>query len=275
MEGLSPQERLLRRLVETKHLDGLFLWLAPPWFPVEERAIRWIQEIFCGSPPCGSCLACRQVARRRHADLLVLDGREGGIKVEHARHLQEWLRIRPVGQRKVALLLGADQSTPEAFASLLKILEELPRRRTAILTASQREAIPETIRSRAQILAFRAPHRETGDALVDLLEGHPEAAGLPEERLRRLFQQAQELVTRPPREALQMALESLREIAWKEEGDLYLRMLTWAASRKYRESPDEGALRQMHVFQRLRRLLQETTVSVVPGYLLGVLEEEV
>jgi DNA polymerase III subunit delta' len=77
------------------------------------------------------------------------------ILISTIRHIKKELAMKPAeAGRQLVLIHRVDLCTAEAFGSLLKILEEPPPKTTFILTADISEIVPDTIRSRCQILKF-------------------------------------------------------------------------------------------------------------------------
>jgi DNA polymerase-3 subunit delta' len=108
--------------------------------------------------PCGSCRACRLVARGVHPDVHRL-GPDGpgrqvviggpGAKARGIRDLIAELALMPVeGGARVAIVEAAHRMNEDAQAALLKTLEEPPAGATIILCADAEEPLLPTIRSR-------------------------------------------------------------------------------------------------------------------------------
>jgi DNA polymerase-3 subunit delta' len=108
--------------------------------------------------PCGSCRACRLVARGVHPDVHRL-GPEGpgrqvviggpGSRARGVRDLIAELALLPVeGGARVAIVEGAHRMNEDAQAALLKTLEEPPAGVTIVLCADAEEPLLPTIRSR-------------------------------------------------------------------------------------------------------------------------------
>jgi DNA polymerase III delta' subunit len=108
--------------------------------------------------PCGSCRACRLVARGVHPDIHRL-GPDGpgrqvviggpGAKTRGIRDLIAELALMPVeGGARVAIVEAAHRMNEDAQAALLKTLEEPPAGATIVLCADAEEPLLPTIRSR-------------------------------------------------------------------------------------------------------------------------------
>ena len=78
------------------------------------------------------------------------------IRIDEIRRLHHDLHMRPFeADRRVYLLFDADRMNDEAAAALLKDLEEPPAYATLVLVADELGSLPETIRSRCQLVPFR------------------------------------------------------------------------------------------------------------------------
>jgi DNA polymerase III subunit delta' len=96
-----------------------------------------------------------RVARRAHPDLYVLEPLGDQIRIDDVRELRHDLHMRPFeSDRRVYLIFGAHLLNAEAADALLKDLEEPPPYATVLLVADELGPIPETIRSRCQLVPF-------------------------------------------------------------------------------------------------------------------------
>jgi DNA polymerase-3 subunit delta' len=100
--------------------------------------------------------APERTARRAHPDLYVLEPLGEMIRIDAVRELRRDLHMRPFeADRRVYLILDADALNEDAADALLKDLEEPPPYATIVLVASELGPLPETIRSRCQLVPFR------------------------------------------------------------------------------------------------------------------------
>ena len=98
----------------------------------------------------------RRVADRTHPDLWIAEPLGDMIRAKDVEDLHHDLHLRPFEtDRRVYLLLGAHLLNDVAVSSLLKDLEEPPLYATIVLVADALGPIPETIRSRCQLVPFR------------------------------------------------------------------------------------------------------------------------
>ena len=97
-----------------------------------------------------------RVERRAHPDLYVLEPLGDQIRIDAIRELRRDLHMRPFeADRRVYLVFGAHSLNEEAADALLKDLEEPPPYAVAVLVADDLGPLPDTIRSRCQLVSFR------------------------------------------------------------------------------------------------------------------------
>ena len=119
-----------------------------------------------------------RVERRAHPDLYVLEPHGDQIRIDEVRELRRDLHMRPFeADRRVYLIFSAHLLNTDAADALLKDLEEPPPYAVVILSADELGPIPETIRSRCQLVPFRRLSERAVRAEVERL-----APGLAPER---------------------------------------------------------------------------------------------
>ena len=120
-----------------------------------------------------------RVERRSHPDLYVLEPLGDQIRIDDIRGLRHDLHMRPFeASRRVYLVFGADTMNEDAADALLKDLEEPPPYAVIVLVADDLGPLPETIRSRCQLVPFR---RLTEGAVRDAVRSR--APGLPDDEV--------------------------------------------------------------------------------------------
>jgi len=105
--------------------------------------------------PCGECAACQDITAGSSLDVLEMDA-ASNRGIDDVRELREVARVLPVRDRyRVFILDEAHQLSKDAFAALLKILEEPPAHVIFILASTEKDKFPATILSRCLQVDFR------------------------------------------------------------------------------------------------------------------------
>ena len=105
--------------------------------------------------PCGTCEACTSILDGSNPDVVEIDAASNN-SIEDVRRLREMVGFATMRSRyRVIILDEAHQITKAAFNALLKTLEEPPPRVVFVLATTELNKVPETIRSRCQVLLFR------------------------------------------------------------------------------------------------------------------------
>src|SRR5213075_139734 len=91
-----------------------------------------------------------------HPDLYLVEPVGDQIRIDDIRALRRDLHMRPFeADRRVYVLYSAETMNEDAADALLKDLEEPPPYAVIVLVADDIGPLPETIRSRCQLVAFR------------------------------------------------------------------------------------------------------------------------
>ncbi|HEU5371386.1 MAG TPA: hypothetical protein VFU51_03265 [Gaiellaceae bacterium] len=131
--------------------------------------------LFHGPPGVGKSEVARVFARQLigttrefHPDLYELDALGEMIRIDAIRELRRDLHMRPFeADRRVYLVHRAHLMNEDAADALLKDLEEPPPYAMIVLVADDLGPLPETIRSRCQLVPFRRLSEKTIRGLVD------------------------------------------------------------------------------------------------------------
>jgi DNA polymerase III subunit delta' len=140
--------------------------------------------LFHGPPGVGKSETARAFARallgsshEHHPDLYELDALGDMIRIDAIRELHRDLHMRPFeADRRVYVLHRAHLMNEDAADALLKDLEEPPAYVVIILVADRLGPLPETIRSRCQLVPFARLSERVMRELIDA-----RAPSLPEE----------------------------------------------------------------------------------------------
>lgn len=178
-----PREiEMLRRAVDHHRLPPAYLFTGPEGVGRRQVAGALVKSLFCaersGSDFCDACSVCRRIDSNSFPEVVLLSHADGAIKIEKTREVQHLLAYRPSeGDRKAIIIDGAEDLTPAAANSLLKMLEEPPGGALFILIAGGTEGLLPTVISRCQRVAF-APLQveEIAGVLARKLELDPEMA---------------------------------------------------------------------------------------------------
>ena len=145
-----PEQAEARRLLDAALAEGpahAYLFHGPPGVG-KRRAALGFAGVLLGD--------AGRVERRAHPDLYVLEPLGDQIRIDAIRELRHDLHMRPFeADRRVYLVFGAHTLNEEAADALLKDLEEPPPYAVAVLVADDLGPLPETIRSRCQLVPFR------------------------------------------------------------------------------------------------------------------------
>ena len=96
-----------------------------------------------------------RVARGSHPDVYLVEPLGDQIRIDDIRTLRRDLHMRPFeADRRVYLIYSAETMNEDAADALLKDLEEPPPYAVIVLVADDLGPLPETIRSRCQLVPF-------------------------------------------------------------------------------------------------------------------------
>jgi DNA polymerase-3 subunit gamma/tau len=105
--------------------------------------------------PCGTCDLCRSILDGSNPDVIEIDAASNN-GVADVRQLIDHVGFATMRSRyRVVILDEAHMLSKAAFNALLKTLEEPPPQVVFVLATTELHKLPETIRSRCQVLLFR------------------------------------------------------------------------------------------------------------------------
>lgn len=159
LTGQSLARTMLQNAVAGGHVSHAYIFHGPAGTGKRRAALAFAKTLLCeagGTAPCGECLSCRKVDSGNHTGLTVIGPEGASVKIEQIRGLKRQYVYRSEAgvTRQVYIVEHADRMTAQAGNSLLKFLEEPAVPLTAILLATNLQALLPTIRSRAQAVPF-------------------------------------------------------------------------------------------------------------------------
>lgn len=105
--------------------------------------------------PCGTCATCVSILDGSNPDVLEIDAASNNL-VDDVRRLRETVGFATMQSRyRVVILDEAHMMTKNAFNAFLKTLEEPPPGVVFVLATTELHKVPDTIRSRCQVLLFK------------------------------------------------------------------------------------------------------------------------
>ncbi|MGK0157244.1 MAG: DNA polymerase-3 subunit gamma/tau [Neolewinella sp.] len=105
--------------------------------------------------PCGTCNSCVSILAGSNPDVIEVDAASNN-GVDDVRRLRESVSFATMQSRyRVVILDEAHMMSKAAFNAFLKTLEEPPPKVVFILATTELHRLPDTIRSRCQVLLFK------------------------------------------------------------------------------------------------------------------------
>ena len=171
--------RLLTRMLERNRMpNGLLFW-GPGGVGKRLAALEFTKAVNCTKhefDACDACLSCRKIANNNHPDVrcIVPADKTRLIKKENIDEVNELASLHPFESRhRIFIFEDADRMNVRAQNHFLKTLEEPPGPSIFILLTEYPRILLPTIRSRCQMLRFRALRPKTVTALLVKLRDLP------------------------------------------------------------------------------------------------------
>lgn len=143
----------------------------------ETFARDFLKAVLCREKPgegCGECISCRKIDHDNMEDLYYVRaeaaaGRSvSSIKDADMEELQKNLKMKPLGERNMAIICDADTMTVRAQNRFLKTLEEPTEGTIIILLSENSDNLLQTIRSRC--ITYRLYSSDMGGEKVEITE---------------------------------------------------------------------------------------------------------
>jgi DNA polymerase III subunit gamma/tau len=124
-----------------------------------------------GADPCNQCTSCLEITSGAALDVTEIDG-ASNRGIADVQALRERVRFSPTGGGyRVVIIDEVHQLSNDAFAALLKTLEEPPAHLVFVFATTDPQKLPDTIRSRTQRFDFaRVPLRKVADRVLAIAE---------------------------------------------------------------------------------------------------------
>jgi len=159
LRGQHIAIRQLGNALKSGKPSHAYLFSGPDGVGKRTAALSFAAALNCSGEAgdlCGACPSCRKIVSATHSDVQVVGPSGSSLKIEQVRLLQKSINLSPMeGRYKVAIVNDADRLTTAAANSLLKVLEEPPGLTVFILITANEAALPPTVISRCQRIAFR------------------------------------------------------------------------------------------------------------------------
>ncbi len=128
-----------------------------------------IAGVVKGADPCNACTSCTEITSGVSLDVVEIDG-ASNRGIADVQQLREKVRFAPAtGKYRVVIIDEVHQLSGDAFAALLKTLEEPPPHLVFIFATTDPQKLPDTIRSRTQRFDYaRVALRKVADRLLEI-----------------------------------------------------------------------------------------------------------
>ncbi len=178
MIGQDHVSRVLERALETGRVAHAYLFTGARGVGKTTSARILAKSLNCqkrasgelaGADPCNECASCREITSGVSLDVSEIDG-ASNRGIADVQALREKVRFTPTGGKyRVVIIDEVHQLSNDAFAALLKTLEEPPPHLVFIFATTDPQKVPDTIRSRTQRYDFaRVAFRKVADRLLEI-----------------------------------------------------------------------------------------------------------
>lgn len=176
--GQEHVTRVLERAVESGRVAHAYLFTGARGVGKTTSARILAKALNCekrgtgkkkGADPCNECTSCTEITAGVSLDVAEIDG-ASNRGIADVQALREKVRFSPTGgKHRIVIIDEVHQLSNDAFAALLKTLEEPPAHLVFIFATTDPQKLPDTIRSRTQRFDFaRVPLRKVADRLQEI-----------------------------------------------------------------------------------------------------------
>ena len=173
LSGFEGNDKLIERLsatVKNGTLSHAYIFEGEAALDKIAFAKAFIKAVLCKEKPgegCDMCAVCRKIEHDNYEDLFFVQAEGASIKDEAIEKLQERLKVKPYGDRNIAVISNADTMTLRAQNRLLKTLEEPARGTVIILLSENIENLTNTILSRCVKFRLNFYGKESYEGMLD------------------------------------------------------------------------------------------------------------
>lgn len=158
--GHEEQKYMLQAAIEHQSLPHAIVFAGPAGLGKMKLALALAQNLVCEQPlqgkACGHCGPCIRVEKNQSESVRLVSPQGLNIKIDQIREILDFLSLASEAQKRVIIIDQAHLMNPQASNSLLKTLEEPPQDVYFVLTTTDIRLLMPTIRSRSQIISFKA-----------------------------------------------------------------------------------------------------------------------
>lgn len=161
ISNYQKQWHFLKKSVELDKMPHALLFYGQDGSSQVTLALDFIKLLNCQNDrfderPCQKCRSCRDVEKRVHPDLFIIEPKEGKeIKINQIRELNSCFSLRAYSAPfKTAVIVQAHCLNGQAQSAFLKLLEEPKGKTLFILITEYPEMLLSTILSRVERLRF-------------------------------------------------------------------------------------------------------------------------
>jgi len=228
-EDIIGQEHITRTLqnaISSKRVGHAYLFTGLRGIGKTSAARVFAKAMRCenrqNANPCNKCSSCEEITSGISTDVLEIDG-ASNRGVDDSRAIRSATSYLPSsGKMRIFIIDEVHMLTKEAFAALLKTLEEPPPHVLFIFATTESQKIPPTILSRCQCFNFK---RASNTEIVGRLEYIAKSENITLER------SALQLISRESEGSVRDALSLLDQVIAfsvqiKEDGSFENQLIT-------------------------------------------------